>query len=152
MVSKLTYALASSCLNVAEKRRLNGFHNRCVRKIWGIQPAFYSRVSNARVLATAQQKPLTHMIAKQQLLLYGKAARAPTESVLRDSCLCPNSLRSATDRYARRVGRPRKEWVPEAHKLAIQLFGSSRAVDDIIYSEAMWRQHVEQRMSRASPA
>ena len=40
VVSKLMYSLSTIWLNSSERRRLNGFQNRCLRQIWGIQPAF----------------------------------------------------------------------------------------------------------------
>ena len=77
IVSKLTHGLATALLKTAERRSLNGFQNCCLRAIWGITPVCVSRVSNKTVLATTGQVPLTHHLAKQQLLHYGKAARAP---------------------------------------------------------------------------
>ena len=77
IVSKLTYGLAATWLNTAERRRVHGFHNHCLRQIWGILPAFISRVRNSDVLSATCQKPITHNLAKQQLLIFGKAARAP---------------------------------------------------------------------------
>ena len=99
VISALTYGLATAWLNTAERRRLDGFHNRCLRRIWGIKPSFLSRVSNASVISLTGQKPLSTILAAQQLLLYGKVARAPTGSLLRDSTFCPNSLRPATEVY-----------------------------------------------------
>ena len=48
--SKLMYSLSCLCLSAAERRRLDGFQNRCLRCILGIPPAFVSRISNACVL------------------------------------------------------------------------------------------------------
>ena len=75
VLPELLYGLPAVWLNTSERRRLNGFQNRCLREIWGIKPAFISRVSNVRVLATTQQHQLTRNLEKQQLLLYGKVAR-----------------------------------------------------------------------------
>ena len=47
--AKLLYSLTALCLTVAQRRRINGFHDRCIRKVKGIQPSFISRVSNAAV-------------------------------------------------------------------------------------------------------
>ena len=140
VVPKLTYGLATSWLNTAERRRLNGFQCRCLRSIWGIQPAFLSRISNQTVLEKAGQQPLTSALAKQQLLLFGKAARAPASSTLRSSVFCPGSLRPATDRYVRRRGRPCLEWAVQVHKLAAQAVGSAADVATVVAQpEEIWQ-------------
>ena len=122
--SKLTYGLAAACLNVAERRRLDGFHNRCLRQVWGIKPAYVSRISNKVVLARTEQKPITQNLAKQQLLMYGKVARAPAGGLLRDSAFCPGTLHPVTDKYIRKRGRPCIEWVAEVTKLAVRMVGA----------------------------
>ena len=55
IVSKLMYSLFAGCLNKCERRRLDGFHARCLRKIYRVPPAYVSRVSNAAVFAMAGQ-------------------------------------------------------------------------------------------------
>jgi hypothetical protein len=142
IVSKLTYGLATAWLNTAERRRLNGFQNRCLRKIWGIRPSHLSHISNKSVLATTEQKLLTHALAKQQLLLFAKAARAPEGSLLRDSTFCPGSLRAATDRFVRKVGRPRLEWVGEVWKMAIKVAGSSGMLNEMVTQDDIWKNAV----------
>ena len=47
--SKLAYGLSTSTFTTREMRKINGFQNRCLRKIVGIRPAYYSRISNATV-------------------------------------------------------------------------------------------------------
>ena len=135
VIPKLLYSLMTACLNLAERRRLDGFHNRCLRLVWGIQPALISRVSNSSVLQITQQKPLTHLLARQQLMMFGKVARAPAGSLLRDSTFCPGSLRPAADRYIRRVGRPRLEWAKEVTKMALKMCGSFANLENAIRSE-----------------
>ena len=51
--SKLMYSLSCLGLSSADRRRLDGFQNRCLRGILGIPPAFISRVSNMEVLHAA---------------------------------------------------------------------------------------------------
>ena len=50
IVSKLLYGLHTTWLNVTERRRLDGFHTRCLRRILGISAAYYSRVSNTETV------------------------------------------------------------------------------------------------------
>lgn len=123
VLPKLLYGLAAAWLNKAERRRLDGFQNRCLREIWGIKLAFLSRVSSFSVLQTTSQKPLTRALERQQLLLYGRVFRQPTGSCMRDVTFCPDSLRLAMDRYAHKVGRPRLGWTSEVAKLALQAAG-----------------------------
>ena len=51
--SKLMCSLSCLCLSSADRRRLGGFQNRCLRGILGISPAFISRVSNMEALRRA---------------------------------------------------------------------------------------------------
>ena len=60
--SKLFYALASCCLTRADERRLDGFQNRCLRKIMGIKSAFISRVSNLAVREKAQHRAASNQV------------------------------------------------------------------------------------------
>ena len=53
VTSKLLYAVASAWLTKGDRRRLDGFHVRCLRQILKIPPSFVSRVSNAKVLQIA---------------------------------------------------------------------------------------------------
>lgn len=135
VVSKLTYGLATAWWNMAERRRLDGFHNRCLRSIWGIKPAYVSRVSNRTVLATTGQKPLTHHLARQQLLPFGKVARAEEGSLMRESAFCPKTLQAATGRFIRKRGRPRHEWVDQVVKLALQITGTYHELKRTVASE-----------------
>ena len=53
IVQKLLYGLEGAWINAAGKRKLDGFHARCLRKVLGVPHAYYSRVSNAEVLRRA---------------------------------------------------------------------------------------------------
>ena len=59
VVQKLLYCLHTGCFTKAELRKLDGFHARCLRKVYGIPHSQESRVSNATVLATAGLVPLS---------------------------------------------------------------------------------------------
>jgi len=110
--TKLYYALSCCCLNVAQKRRLNGFQAKCLRQIMGIAPSFISRVSNKEVLKRAAHLEATTSLEQSQLQLLGKVLRAPATSQLHLCAFSPGTLQPATSHYVRRVGRPKKEWVP----------------------------------------
>ena len=81
--------------------------------------SYYSRVSNKDVLHIAGHRKASSGLAEQQVVLLGKALRAPSQSQLHTSAFIPGTEQPATCRYVRRVGRPRREWVAavkqEAH-------------------------------------
>ena len=109
--SRLLYSLTCCCLTVAQQRRLDGFQNRCLRRVLGVKPAFYSRVSNAEVLRQSGHRLASQLLEIKQFHLLGKVLRAPEQNPLRTCCLTPNTVAPATSRYVRRIGRPRKEWI-----------------------------------------
>ena len=143
VLSILLYGLAAAWLNKADRRKLDGFQNRCLRSIWGIKPAFVSRVTNKSVLETTGQRPLTVLLHKQQLLLYGRVARQSNDHPMRSATFAPGTLRPAVDIYIRKVGRPRMAWATEVGKLALQAAGGLRRLDETIANEVAWRGVVE---------
>ena len=138
MLTKLAYGLASAWLNTAQRRRVDGFQARCLRRIWGVPPSYISRISNKTVLDRASQRPLTRLLEKEQLLLYGRAARAAEDSIMRSSTFCPGSLRPACDRYVRRVGRPRLEWTSQVQRLALAAAGSWDQLSTKVQNKEAW--------------
>ena len=143
VLSKLLYGLPAAWLNTSERRRINGFQNRCLRAIWGIKPAFISRVSNARVLEMTGKRPLSNSLLKMQLVLYGKIARRTDDDLLRAVTFCPGTLRPATDRFKRKLGRPRSEWTTEVGKVALQAAGTHSNLENRIQNASDWRNLVE---------
>ena len=135
VLSGLLYGLSSAWLNVAEQRRLNGFHCRCLRRIVGVKPAFVSRVSNAKVLQLAGQVELRRQLLKQQLLLFGKVVRASPGDTLRSLTFIGSTDLPATGMYIRRIGRPRNEW---AVMLRQEAYKMTPDVDRMIYSRQVW--------------
>ena len=123
VTSKVLYGLSSAWLNVCEQRRIDGFQARCLRSVLGIKPAYWSRVSNLKILEQACQRPYSKQLLCQQLLLYGKVARAADTDITRAATFCPGSLRPATDRYVRKHGRPRNEWATMLQKEALKMTG-----------------------------
>ena len=137
--SKLLYGLACCCFTKAEQRRLDGFQARCVRQVLGIRPAFFSRISNVTVLKRADHLTATSLLTKQQLLMLGKALRAPQDSLLHRAAVVPGTLVPATSRYIRRTGRPRKEWVPSVMQQAHQQNSSGQDLLCLSHDVAAWR-------------
>ena len=136
--TRLLYSLSSLCLTVAERRRLDGFQNKCLRRVLGIKPSFISRVRNIEVLQQAKHLSASTLLQKQQLQLLGRILRAPEGHPLRVACFIPGSLRPATDQYVRRVGRPKKEWVPEVMANAMRFFSSSEELQQAAPNKFVW--------------
>ena len=140
--SKLLYsvsATSSMCLTVAETRRLDGFQNRCIRKILGIKPSFISRVSNAAVLEKSKHPAASSMLRKRQLQLFGKIFRCPENHPLRLASFVPGlSSKPATEMYVRRRGRPAKEWIPEMIKQALNISGGWTQLHQSIRTKPLW--------------
>ena len=70
VVSKLLYGLESLWLLQQDLHRLDAFHAQCLRRICNIGHSYLSRVSNAIVLQTAGETPLTKVFKDRQLSLY----------------------------------------------------------------------------------
>ena len=136
VLTRLLYSFNSAWLNVADTRHLNGFHCRCLRVILGIRLAFISRISNAKVLQESGQLQLSQQLLKQQLLLYGKVARAQDSDPLRALTFAPGTLLPVTGQYIRRVGRPRNEWAVMLYKEYCKM---GAVLNRSIHIEQEWR-------------
>ena len=110
VLQKLLYCLHTAWLPVNALRKLDGFHTRCLRKICGIQHAYLSRVSNARVLEVANLNPLSAMLREKQLKLFGKIARQGDNSLLRQAVFETGTCSIKRLPGTRRRGRPRQTW------------------------------------------
>ena len=140
--SKLLCSLSCLCLSAAERRRLNGFQNRCLRQILRIPPAFISRVSNAEVLRPPHYRAATDLLLPRQLLLFGKFLRCPRDHVMHQTALIPGTMQPATDRFIRRVGRPRREWISETRKQAFEVLDGHREEARLVHDHVVWRRSV----------
>ena len=76
VMSVLTYGLSTLAFTRVQKRRMDGFHARCVRRILRIPAAFVSRVANRVVFERAQVKPLSQQLLDRQLLFFVRILRA----------------------------------------------------------------------------
>ena len=123
VISKLLYGLESFWLLEAERTKLNGFYAKCLRRIHCIPPSFVSRVSNKTVLGKAGTSPLSNKLLQRQLLLFGRVARQPSTSLLRQLTFEPGSLQPKRWNYKRKVGRPRLQWTSCVHSRAREAAG-----------------------------
>ena len=108
---KLLYGLSSICLTVAQERQLNGFQNRCLRVIIGVQPSYVSRTSNATVLQMCGHTSATQLLRERQLAMLDRVLRCPEGHALRRATFTPGTNHPLTERFVRRRGRPCKEWL-----------------------------------------
>ena len=117
VLPKLLYNLESVWLLQADKRRLDGFHARCLRQILSIPSAYVSRISNKEVLEKANQLPLSSILLDRQKAFYVKTAALPGDSFLRMLTCQPES--NAPRRWAanRKRGRPKQQWADCVSKL-----------------------------------
>ena len=140
--SRLLYSLSSLCFTAAQQRQLNGFQNRCLRTIIGVEHSFVSRVSNAEVLRRSEHRPATELLQRRQLQLLGKVLRSPEGHPLRTATFIPGTNYPLTERYVRRRGRPCKEWLPNVQAAAIRIFGSTDAVEARAQQKKDWNQAI----------
>ena len=110
--SHLLYALHAGVLNVAERRRLDGFQARCLRKIMGISPSFLSHISNAPVLQSAACKPCSTILRERQAKYVETLRERPSDDPCRQLIFQDDG---AYRRFngPRRVGRPRTTWLDQ---------------------------------------
>ena len=100
----------------------------------GIPAAFSSRVSNRSVFDRANVQPLSEQILFRQLVLLGKIARAPPDSLLRRCVFIDDSLLPQVGRFVRRVGRPRLDWTTEVMKAGAIKFGGTTIFEELLKS------------------
>ena len=152
MTSKVMYSLNSAWLNKAERRRLDGFQARCLRRILHIPHAYFSRVSNEQVLSQSGQQPYTAQLLRSQLLWFGKICRATDSNFLRRLTFQPGSARPATDACGRARGRPRNEWAKCLYKAVAPQFTSDPAIMQCVSEPAAWHQFVIDFVSLPPPS
>ena len=143
IMPQIMYGLSSSWLCVADRRRLDGFQARCLRKVLRIAPSFVSRISNKTVLQRAGQKQFSSHLLKQQLLLFGRIARAPDNDVLRKLTFIPGTLQPVTEVFVCKLGRPRHEWASQLTKEALKIASTYVSLEAMISDEGRWWQAVQ---------
>ena len=122
-MSRLKYGLSTICMVTSQRRRLDGFYCRCLRKTLRIPSAYISRVRNADVLKRAGATPFSSQLLHRQLTILGKVASSPVGSALRRSTFIDDTLRPQIGRYIRRQGRPRLDWYAQVEKEGIAALG-----------------------------
>ena len=88
--------------------------------------------SNKTVFEKAGVVPLTEQILYRQLVLLGKAARSPPDSLLRKCAFVDDSLIPQVGRFVRRVGRPRLDWTSQVMQAGAHKFGSLQSFERLL--------------------
>ena len=121
--SRLAYGFSTQWLVLPQRRRLDGFVARCLRRILGVPPAFISRISNATVFARAGMLSFSSQLLKQQLCFFGKVALSAAGNPLRSNTFVDNTLNPQIGRFVLKVGRPRQNWTSQLTAEGISRFG-----------------------------
>ena len=142
ILTKLLYGLQTAWLTKTQRKTLDGFHPRCVRIITGAKLSFWSRVSNAEVLASINAPLLSAMLLEQQLKYFGKVYRRMDADITRTFVFQPSSDQLVEASFRKRRGRPRLSWALELRKHAIILIGN-QPLGLAMQSEHDWRLAVQ---------
>ena len=85
-----------------------------------------SRVTNQTVLQQAGEKPLTSQLLIRQVVLFGRIALQPHDSIMRKTIFEPYSYTPKVLTGRRRRDRPRLTWVHTIAAQALQVTGGSQ--------------------------
>jgi len=114
VVSVLLYGSETWIILQADANRLHGFYMQCQRRILGIR--WYQLISNEAVTSMTCLPPITDVIRKRRLALFGHVARLSPE-VPANKALCAGidilSKTAIPDGWRRPVGRPCKTWLDQ---------------------------------------
>ena len=121
ILTKLLYGLQTAWLTKKQRKTLDGFHARCVRRITGIKHYFWSRVSNAEVLASIHAPLLSAMLLEQQLKYFGKVYRRLDTDITRKFVFESSSDQLVEASFKKRRGRPRLSWATDLRKHALNI-------------------------------
>ena len=140
--SKSLHALETCWLKKSERKRLEVFYIKCLRKVHNIQPAYVSHTSNEWVLRTAKRQLLGRKLLQRQLLLFGHIARQPN-GPLRDCIFQPGSNKLVVASAKRPRGRPRQQWAVQVYGHAMATAGNVTELNRFFLpgksSESAWR-------------
>ena len=116
IISKVMYGLESLWLLKSDKMRVDAFHCMCLRKIVGVLPSYYSRVTNESILKSSCQVKLSLQLENRQKRLFEKIQTLPISSQLRN-LVCDEVGNPKDWAYRRGRGRPRQRWSRSVHRL-----------------------------------
>lgn len=133
------YGLHTAWLNKAGRKRLDAFHCRCLRRIYGIAPSYYSRISDEFVIQTAGAHPLHKLLLEHQLRLYAHVARMDDQNPTRTAMLQPGTVKPQVFIGSRRRGRPRRQWNNQVYTKALRIAGSTSELGNLLADNRLAR-------------
>ena len=107
-----------------------------MRKIYRIQPSYYSRVSNSAVLSIAGERPLSEAIAKRLMIFLGQLARRPGNDPVRSSVLQPGGIELRMPTGPRKRRHPRQMRGSMVMNRCMKVAGSRGGLADFFRPEA----------------
>ena len=151
ILSKLTYNLHALALNIAEQRKLDAFHARCLRKILRIPMSFLSKVSNESVLQQASTKKLSKIILQRQLDLLHRLALRSGSDIMRQSVFKQGSFEFNLPVGPKIRGRPKRLWAQVMMQHAVTAAGSTDRLVELWQhgsaAQAVWSKCLHQYCS-----
>ena len=158
IISQLTYGLNTISITDSTKNRLNAFHVKGLRRILGIAPAYYSGISNEKViermnLVINRANPLEiswqqfcidkqlqrqkykttvlvgDLVWDRQIQLLGHILRRDSDDLIR-SVTC-DSMLERPQKLFKRVGRPKQDWLSGTLERAHIKIGKVNRIDSI---------------------
>ena len=151
IAAKLLYGLQSAWLTQVQRKKLDAFHARCLRKILRVPHSYYSRVSNKTVLGMVHSFPLSRFLLEQQLLLFGKIYRRPLEDVSRRLVFNGPSDELRISTFKRARGRPRLNWAAEVRAHAVEAAGTTSRLRESLGDHDAWRKIVRAYSRNSGP-
>ena len=91
------------------------------------------------MLERAQQEQLSESLLKQQLMLFGRVARAESNDVIRQLVFVGGPLCPVTDTFVRRRGRPKNEWTKLVRAEAFKLVGQEGNLQQSVQDQHVWK-------------
>ena len=119
VIPVLLYGCETWTLNADLKRRIDAFGSKSLRRIMGYR--WDDFVSNEQLYREIDSRPITGIVLKRQLRLYGHVARYPVTD--------PSSrVVTARDNpeWRRRRGRPQSSWLGQVDASCRELLGMGR--------------------------
>ena len=126
IISVLAYGLSTLPFTTLQRRRMDGFHARCLRRICNFLRAYYSRISNQVVFQNSGVLPFSQQLLQRQFSSFGQVVRSPNGAPLRRNTLGMHDYPYMA-MYVRRRGRPQINWTEELMKQGISRYGSLEA-------------------------
>ena len=133
----LLYGADTWSMTVASSRRLDAFDQWCLRRI--VHIPYTAHITKEEVRCRTGQPPVTSVMAKRRLRLFGHLARAdPSQEhsrMLRAAINCPRAD------WRRQAGRPRQTWLRTIElDLRPHNLGLNTALSRIVQSGvSLWR-------------